>query len=119
MAATGSRESLDAGTVYNGGEFAPALVGDEETASNGLRPVQAPLVDAATNQPRTQRPPPRERSNANRDSINPRMQEAHELFERIWDLPNILPNEDARRCVAHYGELWCLHQGHISLELWH
>ena len=43
------------------------------------------------------------------------MQEAHELFERIWDLPNILPNEDARRCVAHYGELWCLHQGQIPL----
>ena len=43
------------------------------------------------------------------------MAEAHALCENYWDLPNILPNEDARRCVAHYGELWCLHQGQILL----
>ena len=97
MAAAESRQSLDAVALYNGGESAPALVGDDETASNGQRPVQAPLVDAATTQPRTQRPPPNEGSHGDRDSINTRMQEAHELCERIWDLRNIVPNEHARR----------------------
>ena len=48
-------------------------------------------------------------------STNARMAEAHALYENYWDLPNILPNEDARRCVAHYGELWCLHQAQILL----
>ena len=77
-----------------------------------------PAVRRAGDQPRRRRFARRERrresylrlkSDTDGNLLH-RVANAHELYWRLWNLENILENPNARRCVSHYAELWCLNQ---------
>ena len=56
-----------------------------------------------------------ERPRGDPGSLKSRMADAHGIYDLIWDLENIVTDAGARRCVAHYSELWCLHQAPVLL----